>query len=76
MERVIHRVYPVYSKFFTRKSLILFCLLLLACVGIVAYSVAQTFSGTVTEEPGHRPPVQLGGYWHHGGAALIQFGRP
>lgn len=51
VERVIHRVYPVYSKFFTRKSLILFCLLLLACVGIVAYSVAQTFSGTVTEEP-------------------------
>ena len=50
VERVIHRVYPVYSKFFTRKSLILFCLLLLACVGIVAYSVAQTLSGTVTEE--------------------------
>ena len=51
VERVIHWVYPVYSKFFTRKSLILFCLLLLACVGIVAYSVAQTLSGTVTAEP-------------------------
>ena len=24
----------------------------------------------------YRPPVQLDGYWHHGGAALIQFGRP
>lgn len=51
VERVIHRVYPVYSKFFTRKSLILFFLLLLACVGIVVYSVAQALSGTVVEEP-------------------------
>lgn len=51
VERVIHHVYPFYSKFFTRKSLILFFLLLLACVGIVVYSVAQALSGTVAEEP-------------------------
>lgn len=51
MERVIHRVYPFYSKFFTHKSLILFFLLLVACVGIVVYSVAQALSGTVAEEP-------------------------
>lgn len=51
VERVIHRVYPFYSKFFTRKSLILFFLLLAACVGIVVYSVAQALNGTVAEEP-------------------------
>lgn len=51
VERVIHRVYPFYSKFFTHKSLILFFLLLVACVGIVVYSVAQALSGTVAEEP-------------------------
>ena len=51
MERVIHRVYPFYSKFFTRKSLILFFLLLAACVGIVVYSVAQALNGTVAEAP-------------------------
>ena len=41
VEKVIHSVFPVYSKFFSRPSVIIFILMALACVGIAAYSFIQ-----------------------------------
>ena len=41
VEKVIHSVFPVYSKFFSRPSVIIFILMALACVGIAVYSFIQ-----------------------------------
>ena len=41
VEKVIHSVFPVYSKFFSRPSVIIFILMVLACVGIAVYSFIQ-----------------------------------
>lgn len=51
VERVIQKVYPIYVRFFSRKSLMVFFLLLLACVGVVVYSVAQTGGETGAGTP-------------------------
>lgn len=62
MEKVISAVYPIYSKLFTRRAVIVFAVMLAACAGITAYSVISALSYGDSTGSGNTAVGNAGGF--------------